>query len=154
MHHSLYLLRKVYTNATNSVDFLWKNMLDSDENILQANTSCRVASTWMFTFSARPTAPRPSMISTRWEIQGSYWLAQKESRLPLVFMAAAGIVDNRWHQCQICHRYQRHRRYRWQNFLPVLVPLIPVVVHLELWISPRIFEKIQNDPYVIFRGLG
>ncbi len=57
------------------------------KSFLQANTSCRVESTWMFTFSARRTAPRPSMISIRWEIQGPYWLAQNESRLPLVFMA-------------------------------------------------------------------
>jgi hypothetical protein len=28
------------------------------------------------------------------------------------------------------------------------------VVHLYLRISPRIFEKIRNDPNVIFRGLG
>jgi hypothetical protein len=28
------------------------------------------------------------------------------------------------------------------------------VVQLDLQISPRIFEKIQNDPSVIFRGLG
>jgi hypothetical protein len=27
-------------------------------------------------------------------------------------------------------------------------------VHLDLRISPRIFEKIQNDPNVIIRGLG
>jgi hypothetical protein len=25
---------------------------------------------------------------------------------------------------------------------------------LDWRISPRIFEKIQNDPYVIFRGMG
>ncbi len=28
------------------------------------------------------------------------------------------------------------------------------VVHLDLRISPRIFEKIRNDPTVIFRALG
>ncbi len=28
------------------------------------------------------------------------------------------------------------------------------VVNLDLRISPRIFEKIRNDPNVIFRGLG
>jgi hypothetical protein len=33
------------------------------------------------------------------------------------------------------------------------VSLTPVV-HLDLRISPRIFEKILNDPNVIFRGLG
>ncbi len=27
-------------------------------------------------------------------------------------------------------------------------------VHLDLRISPRIFEKIRNDPNVIIRGLG
>ncbi len=27
-------------------------------------------------------------------------------------------------------------------------------VHLDLRISPLILEKIQNDPNVIFRGLG
>jgi hypothetical protein len=45
-----------------------------------------------------------------------------------------------------------------------LVPLIPAanlptvsltpVVHLDLRISPRIFEKIRNDPNVIIRDLG
>jgi hypothetical protein len=49
-----------------------------------------------------------------------------------------------------------------ENLPPV--PLIPVanlllvsltpVMRLDLRISPRIFEKIQNDPIVIFRGLG
>ncbi len=29
-----------------------------------------------------------------------------------------------------------------------------LVVHLDLWISPQIFEKIWNDPDVIFRGLA
>ncbi len=33
------------------------------------------------------------------------------------------------------------------------VSLTPVV-HLNLRISPRIFEKIRNDPNFIFRGLG
>jgi hypothetical protein len=37
------------------------------------------------------------------------------------------------------------------NLPPVL--LTPVV-HLDLRISPRIFEKIRNDPNVIIRGLG
>jgi hypothetical protein len=27
-------------------------------------------------------------------------------------------------------------------------------VHLDLRVSPRIFEKIRNDPNVIFRALG
>jgi hypothetical protein len=37
-----------------------------------------------------------------------------------------------------------------ENLPPV--SLTPVV-HLDLRISPRIFEKIQNDPKVIIRGL-
>ncbi len=28
------------------------------------------------------------------------------------------------------------------------------VVHLDLQISPRIFENTRNDPNVIFRGMG
>ncbi len=28
------------------------------------------------------------------------------------------------------------------------------VVHLELWISPQIFEKVRNDPNGLLRGLG
>jgi hypothetical protein len=28
------------------------------------------------------------------------------------------------------------------------------VVHLDLRISPRILDKIRNDPNVIFRGFG
>ncbi len=31
---------------------------------------------------------------------------------------------------------------------------LPPMVHLDLRISPRIFEKIRNDPNVIIRGLG
>jgi hypothetical protein len=34
-----------------------------------------------------------------------------------------------------------------------LVSLTPLV-HRDLWISPRIFEKIWNDPNFIIRGLG
>ncbi len=49
-----------------------------------------------------------------------------------------------------CRRYQQHQWYRWQNLPPV--SLIPVV-HLEWRISPQIFEKIWNDPYIICRGL-
>ncbi len=30
----------------------------------------------------------------------------------------------------------------------------PLVVHLDLRISPRIFKKNRNDPNVIIRGLG
>jgi hypothetical protein len=33
------------------------------------------------------------------------------------------------------------------------VSLIPVG-HLDLRISPRIFDKIRNDPTIIFRSLG
>jgi hypothetical protein len=33
------------------------------------------------------------------------------------------------------------------------VSLTPMV-HLDLRISPRIFQKTPNDPNVIFRGLG
>ncbi len=51
----------------------------------------------------------------------------------------------------ICHQHQRQQRYRRQNLPPVSsIPL----VHLDLRISPRIFEKIWKDPNVIFRGLG
>jgi hypothetical protein len=31
---------------------------------------------------------------------------------------------------------------------------LPPMVHLDLRISPRIFEKIRNNPNVIIRGLG
>ncbi len=73
----------------------------------------------------------------------------------------------------ICHRCQQHKRNWWQYLPPVsLIPaailppvsLTPVanlppvsltsVVNLDWRISPRIFEKIRNDPHVIFRGLG
>jgi hypothetical protein len=55
-----------------------------------------------------------------------------------------------------CHRCQQHKGNWWQNLLPVsLTPvanLPPVVVlHLDLRIS--LFEKIRNNPTVIFRGL-
>ncbi len=55
---------------------------------------------------------------------------------------------------KICHRYQQQQRYWWQN-LPLLstTPAVPVVP-LHFRISPRIFEKIWNDPNVIFGDLG
>ncbi len=37
------------------------------------------------------------------------------------------------------------------NLPPVLLTR---VVHLDLRIYPRIFEKLRNDPNVIIRGLG
>jgi hypothetical protein len=41
------------------------------------------------------------------------------------------------------------------NLPPVSLTLsLTLVVHLDLRISPRIFEKIRNDPNVIIRGLG
>ncbi len=75
--------------------------------------------------------------------------------------------SRRYSQVKVHHRYQRHRR---QIFPPIsLVFLIPVanlppvhlppvsatpLVHLELRISPRIFEKIRKGPIGILRGLG
>ncbi len=38
------------------------------------------------------------------------------------------------------------------NLPPVSLTL--EVVHLDLRKSPRIFEKIRNDPNIIIRGLG
>ncbi len=40
---------------------------------------------------------------------------------------------------------------------PVSLPPVanlPPVVHIDLRISPRIFEKTRNDPNIIIRGLG
>jgi hypothetical protein len=45
----------------------------------------------------------------------------------------------------ICHRYQQHQRYLWQNLSPVSLIL---VVHLHLRISLQIVEKIRDDPTV------
>jgi hypothetical protein len=70
----------------------------------------------------------------------------------LVAKFAAGVVDTGGNNTRgtggkICR----------QSLTPVAnlppVSLTPVV-HLELRISPRIFEKIRNDPNVIIRGLG
>jgi hypothetical protein len=47
----------------------------------------------------------------------------------------------------IWQRRQQNKRNWWQN-------LPPVHLVLDLQISPRIFEKIQNVPNFIFRGLG
>ncbi len=54
----------------------------------------------------------------------------------------------------MCHRYQRHQwsmKTSAKMWSPV--SLIPVV-HLDLRKSPRIFEKIRNDPNFIIRGMG
>jgi hypothetical protein len=79
------------------------------------------------------------------------------------------IICHRW---QICHWYQNTRgkfaagaTTLPENLPPVsatsavpMANLLPVslipVVHLDLRISLSIFEKIQTDPNVIFRGLG
>jgi hypothetical protein len=62
----------------------------------------------------------------------------------------------------IIHRYQQRQRNWWKNLPPVSlilvanlpsVSLIPVV-HLELRISPRIFEKIRNGLNGILWGWG
>ncbi len=50
-----------------------------------------------------------------------------------------------------CHRYQRHQLEGFFHLPPV--SLTPVA-NLELRISPRIFEKICNNPNGIIRGLG
>ncbi len=78
----------------------------------------------------------------------------------------------RWHRWQICHWCQQHKGNWWQNLPPVsLIPvanlppvsLIPAAIchrcHWHRWCTLtceylRIFEKIQNDPNVIIRGLG
>ncbi len=65
-------------------------------------------------------------------------------------LSAADIVPIICHRCQ-WHRCQQHKGKWWLNLPPV--SLTPVV-HLELRISQRIFEKIRNDPNVIIRGLG
>jgi hypothetical protein len=40
-------------------------------------------------------------------------------------------------------------------FATVVPPVSLIrVVHFDLQISPQIFEKIQNDPYAVFRGMG
>jgi hypothetical protein len=54
---------------------------------------------------------------------------------------------------------QRYPKEKMKNFLIVdlfhlpLMSTTSVVVHLELRISPRIFEKIRNGPNGIIRGL-
>ncbi len=67
-----------------------------------------------------------------------------------------------WQRRQICHWYQQHQRYRWQNLS--LVSLIPEanlplvllirLVHLHLGTFPLIFEQIWNDPNFISRAWG
>ncbi len=52
----------------------------------------------------------------------------------------------------IGYQYQLHQRYRWQNVLPPV--LLILVVLLDLQISPWIFDKIRNDPNVMFRAWG
>ncbi len=83
--------------------------------------------------------------------------------LPPVSLIPMAICDwHCWHRRKICHLCQHHERNWWQNLPPVsFIPvanLPPVsltpVVHLDLWISPRIFQKVWNDPNVIFRAWG
>jgi hypothetical protein len=60
---------------------------------------------------------------------------------------AAGIVDTGG---KFATRKQ-HKGNWWKNLPTVSLTL---VVHLDMRISLRIFEKIRNDPTVIFRGSG
>ncbi len=74
------------------------------------------------------------------------------ANLPLVSLIPVASCDrHHWHRWQICHRYQKHSWNWWKSLLPV--SLIPVV-HLDLRISPRIFEKIWNSPNGILWGWG
>ncbi len=65
-----------------------------------------------------------------------------------------------WHWLQICHRYRWHRWHPginknkgyWGKNLPLV--LLILMVHLDLWISLRIFQKNFKCPKCIFRGLG
>ncbi len=58
-----------------------------------------------------------------------------------------------WIWWQICHRYQQHQRNWRQNLQPV--SLIPVAnLHLDLQLSPQIFENIWNGPNGILWGCG
>ncbi len=59
---------------------------------------------------------------------------------------SAGVNNTRVTGSKICHRCHWHRVIDTGSLTPV--------VHIYLRISPRIFEKIRNDPNVIFRGLG
>ncbi len=65
------------------------------------------------------------------------------ANLPPVSLIPVAICQwRRWHRRQICRRYrwhrcQQHKGNWWQNLPPV--SLVPVV-HLNLQISPRIFE--------------
>ncbi len=62
-----------------------------------------------------------------------------------------------WHRRQICRQYHWHRWKicRWcQQYKRTWWQICHRCQRLDLLISPRIFEKIRNDPNVIFRGLG
>jgi hypothetical protein len=93
-------------------------------------------------------------VSAAW--YGSHYLP------PVSLTPAANLPPVSLIPVAICHRCQQHKGNWWQNLPPVsLTPvanLPPVsttpVVHLDLPISPRIFEKIRNDPNVIIRVLG
>ncbi len=52
-------------------------------------------------------------------------------------------------------RCQKMKTFLTEDFFRLTpVSTTPVVVHLELWISPRIFNKIRNGPNSIVRGLA
>jgi hypothetical protein len=59
------------------------------------------------------------------------------------------ILSAQWHTCS--HRGKTDTVAPVANLQPVS---LSSVVHLDLRKSPRIFEKIRNDPIVIIRGLG
>ncbi len=67
--------------------------------------------------------------------------------------------SRRYSQVKVHHPYQRHWRQIVNDTGGKLPPVsttpatnLPPVVHLELRISPRIFEKIRNGPNSILRG--
>jgi hypothetical protein len=67
-----------------------------------------------------------------------------------------------WHQWQICHPCQKHKRNLVAKFAAGVVDtggkfatgVNNTREHLDLQISPRILKKIWINPNVIFRGLG
>ncbi len=96
-------------------------------------------------------------LQVHFQVSAALYCSNYMSLTPVANLSPVSLIP-----VAICHWCQQHKGNWWQNLPPVsLIPvanLPPVsltpVVHLDLRISPQIFEKIRNYPNVIIRGLG
>ncbi len=134
-------MEKIF-NQKNFNNFVW-SPLGSRGNIyinFCLQVYFNVSAAWYCSHYLPPLSMTPVANCHRCQKYKGNWLQnlppvsfKPVANLPPVSLIPEAICHRcHWHRWQICHR----------------------VVDLDLRISPRIFDKIRNDPNVIIRGLG